>query len=190
MTRRLVRFVSPALALALLVGVPGCAPMEMAKPPDSVEIEPGPPLSGEALQQRKRELRRAMRDAVHIGATLESLRQRRGGGDYVFEAYVYRYLGEHVDPLLASSTASEDPGLATLAASVHLVKAELLVEMGERSRVGRVVSEIQRRFAGRDTMLVEYPIGSQTTLRDALEFLRERSRGEHGGRWAQPLPRF
>ena len=68
MTRRLVPLVSPWLALALLVWVPGCAPMEMAKHSDSVEIEPGPPISGEALQQRKRELRRAMRDAVHIGA--------------------------------------------------------------------------------------------------------------------------
>ncbi|MEE9279630.1 MAG: hypothetical protein V3V67_05605 [Myxococcota bacterium] len=186
---RALRWMASLLLASIVLGtLPGCAPLQAEPSAFSVEVDLGPPLSGEALQQRKRELRRAMRDMVHIGATLEGLRTRRGGTDYELVSYVYRYFGEHVDPLLRSSTASEDPGLAALAASVHLLKADLLVEMDERSGVRRVVAEIERRFAGRDTMLVDYPIGSQTTLREALEHVRERSRGKRPGRWAQPLP--
>ena len=96
---------------------------------------------------------------------------------------------EHVDPLLSSSTASEDPGLAALGASLHFVKADLLVEMSERYRVWGVIDEIDARFEGRDTLIVDYPIGSQTTLQDALQYLRERSRGARSGRWGSELPR-
>lgn len=167
-----------------------CSSLPSSPAPATEDIDVGPPLSGEALQQRKSELRRAARDMVHLGATLESLRLHRNGVDRALVDHVYGFFGEHLDPLLASSTASEDPSLAALAAGAHLLKADVLAEMGERSGVDRVVRDIERRFAGRDSMLVDYPPGSQTTLRKALEFVRERGRGKQSGRWAQPLAPF
>ena len=180
---RLAAFLPATLGLGC-----GGIPVTMAEDNPRPPLADGAALSGEGLEQRKREMQRAMRDMVHIGATMESLRLHAGSDDDLFRDYIDRYLEEQVDPLLSSSTASEDPGLAALGASLHFVKGDLLVEMSERYRVWGVIDEIDDRFEGRDSLIVDYPIGSQTTLRDALEYLRERSRGAHTGRWGIPTP--
>ena len=51
---------------------------------------------------------------------------------------------------------------------------ELLIEMRSPSRAEQVLEDVERRFAGRGAMLVEYPVGGQTTLSEALRVLRER----------------
>ena len=40
-------------------------------------------------------------------------------------------------------------------------------------RAQQVLNDVSRRFVGREGMLIEFPIGNQTTLRQALEILSE-----------------
>ena len=46
--------------------------------------------------------------------------------------------------------------------------------MRSPQRVQRVIEELRERYAGREDMLVEFPIGKQGTLRDGLRRLGER----------------
>jgi hypothetical protein len=61
-----------------------------------------------------------------------------------------------------------------LDANLRLVKAEVLIQMHSPSRVQRVIDELRERYAGREDMLVEFPIGKQGTLRDGIRRLGER----------------
>ena len=165
------------LALALALGV-GCA----ADPriPDSFGLESQAaeettPLGGEALALRKREMRRAQRDMRHYHATLRGLDERRDrSGKILFSQFLDAYMGIHLDPLLASEWQSNHPELMALDAGLRLGKAEVLIWMRQQRRAQQTIDELLRRFEGRETMLVEYPIGGQTTLEQALEMLRER----------------
>lgn len=133
------------------------------------------PLGGDALAQRKRDLQRAHRDLVHFRATLESLSHRRDrNGSLLFNGFLDAYLGEHLEPLLRAEWQSRHPELMGLDANLRLAKAELLVRLRDPGRVQRTIEDIERRFAGRETMLVEFPIGEQNTLKHSLALLRER----------------
>lgn len=137
--------------------------------------EENTPLGGEALAQRKREMQRAQRDLAHFHATLESLGHRRDrNGSLLFSAFLDAYLGEHLDPLLRGEWQSRHPELLGIDVNLRLAKAAVLVRMRDPRRVQGVIDEIERRFAGRESMLVEYPLGAQNTLGDALRMLRER----------------
>lgn len=130
-------------------------------------------LEGEALEQRKDQMRRAHRDLVSLHETARSLRRHRSLNDIrVFESFIDPYFEDHVQALL-----SEDEGwhseLALLDANLLFAQAAVLVELREKRRVGGVIREIARRFVGMETMLVEYPIGEQSTLAHALIDLRE-----------------
>jgi hypothetical protein len=165
------------LALALSVGV-GCA--SGPKIPDTFGLETQAaeettPLGGEALALRKREMRRAQRDMRHYHATLQGLNERGDrSGKILFGQFLDAYIGLHLDPLLTSEWQSNHPELMALDAGLRLGKAEVLIWMRQQRRAQQTLDELLKRFAGRENMLVEYPIGGQTTLEQALEMLRER----------------
>ena len=62
----------------------------------------------------------------------------------------------------------------TVARTVRLAEASVLIQLRQTRRVQQVIDEVTSRYAGRESLLVEYPIGGQTTLAEALESLRTR----------------
>lgn len=142
---------------------------------DTTATEASAPLGGEALSQRKRELDSTYRDLTHFHATLESLNHRGDrSGRVLFSEFLEAYLVKHVMPLLAGEWQSRHPEVAVLDVNVRLAVTELWVQMNAGSAADRMLEEIERRYAGREQMLVAYPIGTQGTLGDGLERLRSR----------------
>ena len=143
---------------------------------DEVSVaEESAPLGGEALSQRKLEMRRAQRDLVHFHTTLESLNRRRDrNGQQLFRRFLDTYLGTHVEPLVSGTWQSHHPELAAMDASLRLITAELLIQMRETSRAQYEIEAVAERYQGHEDMIVSYPIGAQGTLREALQTLRER----------------
>ena len=166
-----------ALPLCLVVGV-GCATDPKVPETFGLEAEAAEestPLGGEALALRKREMQRAQRDMRHYHATLRGLDERRDrSGKILFSQFMDAYMGVHLDPLLASKWQSNHPELMALDAGLRLAKADSLMRMRQQRRAQQTIEELLKRFEGRETMLVEYPIGGQTSLEQALEILRER----------------
>ncbi|HEY8153370.1 MAG TPA: hypothetical protein VII72_04495 [Myxococcota bacterium] len=137
--------------------------------------EQSTPLGGAALAQRKQDMQRAHRDMLHFHTTLESLQERKDrNGLVLFSQFLDAYMGLHLDPLLASEWQSRHPELMGLDANLRLAKAEVLIQMRSPQRVQQVIEELHERYAGREDMLVEFPIGKQGTLRDGLRRLGER----------------
>ncbi len=134
------------------------------------------PLGGEALAQRKLELERTYRDLAHLNDTLESLHRRDDrNGKVIFSEFVNHLLAKQVLPLLEGEWQSEHPEVAELDANVRLGVAELWLRIGAVSHTDRMLEEIERRYSGRDDMLVSYPFGSQGTLAQGVARLRNRS---------------
>ena len=174
-----IRSTRLTIALATLGLAAGCA--SSPDVPESFGFDDVPiaeestPLGGAALAVRKGELRRAHRDMTHYDATLESLQERRDrSGTILFGQFMDAYMGMHLDPLLAHEWQSRHPEVAALDASLRLAKADVLVRMRQTRRAQEVIDDLAERYAGRDNLLVEYPIGGQTTLGEALESLRTR----------------
>lgn len=143
--------------------------------PQQGAAEASAPLAGEALAARKRDLERAYRDLAHFQETMRTLRHRKDrNGRIQFSHFLDAYLGEHLEPLLAGEWQSRHPELAALDANVRFAKAELLVRLEQQGSAEDVMEEIERRFQGREDMLVEYPAGQQTPLGKALAELRKR----------------
>jgi hypothetical protein len=137
--------------------------------------EQSTPLGGAALVQRRQDMQRAHRDMLHFHTTLESLQERKDrNGLVLFSQFLDAYMGLHLDPLLASEWQTRHPELMALDANLRLVKAEVLIQMRSPQRVQQVIEELRERYAGREDMLVEFPIGKQGTLRDGLKRLSER----------------
>lgn len=133
------------------------------------------PLGGEALLQRKHDLDRAFGDLLHFHATLMSLIDRNDGRSItLFDDFLETYMGEHLDPMLVSQWQSKHAELAAVDASLRFAKAELLIQMRYPRRVQQVIDDIEERFAGREALLIEYPIGRQGTLGEGLELLKDR----------------
>jgi hypothetical protein len=133
------------------------------------------PLGGEALVQRKHDLERAHRDLLAFHSTLSSLVDRNDSRSIaLFDSFLAAYLGEYLDPLLRSEWQSRHPELAGVDASLRFAKAELLIQMRYPRRVQESIDDIERRFKGRDALLIDYPVGRQGTLGDGLELLRDR----------------
>jgi hypothetical protein len=137
--------------------------------------EQSSPLGGTALAQRRREMERAYRDMVHHRATLVNLRQRGDrNGMILFSQFLDAYVTRHLGPLLRSQWQSRHAELMALDASLRLLRADAFVQMRSPGRVQEELDEIDRRFAGRDNLLVDYPVGEQGTLASAIESLRKR----------------
>jgi hypothetical protein len=137
--------------------------------------DPDLPLGGEALAHRKLDMGRAMRDMRHFHATLRSLIQRSDDRGYaVFDEFLAKYMGTHLDPMLRPNWQSSHPELMVMDANLRFMEAEMLAMMRYPRRVQDAIDEIEDRYEGRETMLIDYPIGDQTTLAEALQYLRER----------------
>ncbi|MGH0030114.1 MAG: hypothetical protein ACQGVC_10015 [Myxococcota bacterium] len=143
--------------------------------PETSRAEASAPLGGEALVQRKNEMRRAHGDMVHFSKTLESLKHRDDkNGLVLFSKFLDAYLGMHVDPLLAGEWQSRHPELTALDANLRFAKAELLIRLKMPRRAQSVMDQIEARFQGREDMLVDYPHGTQRSLGEGLQLLSER----------------
>ncbi|MEM7408700.1 MAG: hypothetical protein AAF430_00520 [Myxococcota bacterium] len=165
------------LSFVLVVGA-GCVTDETIADDlleQTARSEANAPLGGEALVQRKLDLDRSYRDLSHFHATLESL-NRRGdrGASVMFREFVDMYLVKHVLPLLEGEWQSRHPEVAVLDVNVRFAVAELWLQMGSPSSTDRMLEEIERRYPGRGEMVVSYPLGSQGTLREGIERLRNR----------------
>lgn len=138
------------------------------------EAEEEAPLGGEALARRRLDLARAWRDLVHFDETMHSLVDRRDSRSVaVLDGYLAQYMEQHLDPLLRPRWQSSHPEVMALDANLRFMKAQLLADMRYPRRVQREIDEIRLRFEGRESMLVEYPIGEQRPLGQALEMLIE-----------------
>ncbi len=133
-------------------------------------------VAGEALAQRKQEMERAKGDLVHFHATLRSLRRHKSEMDIqAFEAFLRPYLAERVDPLVAPDQAGWHPELQRLDANLLFAKGAVLVELRDHRAIDRLLRQIERRYADLDDLLVEFPMGKQTTLaRGVRELTRQR----------------
>lgn len=132
------------------------------------------PLGGEALAQRKLDLDRCYRDLGHLLVTSDAL-YRRGdrNGLVQFNEFADFYIGKHVIPMLEPEWQSRHPEVALLDANARLAISALWTKIGATESAGRMLDEIDHRFRGRGEMLVGYPIGGQSTLRDAVARLRK-----------------
>ena len=136
---------------------------------------PESPLGGEALVQRKHDLDRAYRDLLDFNATLQSLIDREDSRSItLFDNFLASYLEDYLDPLLRAQWQSNHAELAAVDASLRFAKAELLIQMRYPRRVQETIDDIERRFKGREALLIEYPIGRQGSLGDGLQILRDR----------------
>jgi hypothetical protein len=147
------------------------------------------PLSGEALVQRKIEMRRSARDLVHFGATVETMRLRRDRGRDDFEGFMDRFLADRVDPLFVGTESTDDPELAVLDAELRLMKAELMIETKDFWSAGDIIDSVESRYGARRSMLVRFPVGQQNTIAASIEYLRERNKGAPGSWSARPAGR-
>ena len=156
----------------------GCVISQNAPPdllPHETAAEASTPLGGEALAQRRHEMRRAYSDMAHFHVTLASLNHRHDkNGLVLFGEFLDAYLGTHVDPLLAGEWQSRHPELDALDANLRFAKAELLIQLRSPRRAQAAMDEIERRFEGRGQMLIDYPFGEQRALDEGLELLRNR----------------
>ncbi len=132
---------------------------------------------GQALHERKGRMQRTQRDLMHIQRTLETLRRHRYDGQIaVFASFVRPYLAERVDPLISDRDASWHPELVPLDANLLFAKAAVLAELRDGGAVNRVARVIDNRFAGMDSLIVEYPRGEQRTVGESLAQLRRDAR--------------
>lgn len=133
------------------------------------------PLGGEALAQRKQDMQRALGDLGAFNQTLTSLIERGDDrGIDSMEPFVLGYIGQHLDPLIAPKWPSNHPEVAAIDANLRFMKAELLSQLRDTRRVQRVIDDIRERYEGRQQMLIDYPIGQQSTITDGIEKLKNR----------------
>jgi hypothetical protein len=92
----------------------------------------------------------------------------------LLDSFLDQYMGTHLDGLLRPVWQSSHPEVMALDANLRFMKAEILTQMRYTRRVQESIDDIEDRYMGRESMLVEYPVGEQRALGEALEMLRER----------------
>ena len=165
-----------SLALVACAALAACAPKSY-KPIEfgSTEkaAEEASPLGGASLDQRRENMTRMYKDLVHFRTSLNDAEERGDRTTSVALGYfIDAYIGMHLDPMLAGEWQSRHPELWGMDADLRLAKAEVLVHMHDRGRADDVLDEIATRYAGREDMLVHYPIGSQSPLGKAVALIR------------------
>ena len=149
----------------------GYRPVEFGSTEKSAEE--ASPLGGASLDQRRENMARMYKDLVHFCTSLDDAEERGDRTTAVALGYfVDAYIGMHLDPMLTGEWQSRHPELWGMDADLRLVKADVLVRMHERSRANDVLEELGTRYAGREDMLVHYPIGSQSPLGKAMSMIR------------------
>ena len=179
MTLRFTRCRIALLGLALIPLAFACASNDERVADHYLErgsiTERTAPLGGESLSVRKNEVKRAHRDLVHFRDTLETLRRRRdGNGLALFKQFADNYMDHHLQPILDADWQSDHPELLGLDANIRLVQAEVYMLMGKPGPMQRTIDTIEDRYKGRETMLVDYPIGQQSTLQEAIDYVSDR----------------
>lgn len=167
-----------AVVIALVTGLSACGSSHRLPPGllhEEARSGENTPLGGDALAHRKLEMKRAYRDLIHFHATFAGLFFRKDrSGQILFAEFVGTYIGTHLEPMLRGEWQSQHPELMGIDANLRFVEAEVLMQMRDPSATEYAIEEIERRFRGRENMLVDYPIGEQTPLAEAVEILRER----------------
>jgi hypothetical protein len=136
--------------------------------------EASAPLGGEALSQRKLDLDRTYRDLGHFLRTIDGLHRRNDrAGLVAFTEFADFYVAKHVIPLLEPEWQSRHPEVSTLDANARFAVAALWGKIGASYSSDRMLDEIEKRYKGRGEMIVGYPIGSESTLKDAVARMRE-----------------
>ncbi len=161
----------------IALGLSACAadPRTQPGPHDALTAQDLAPMSGEALLQRKAELLRAHQDMTGFRKTLEYMHDRSDDrGIESFRPFMITYMEKHLEPLLHPAWQSSHPELILVDANLRFVQAEILLQLDYASWIDDVLDELVERYKGRDHMLVGYPIGRQSTLREALRILRDR----------------
>ncbi|MCP5040022.1 MAG: hypothetical protein GY944_03265 [bacterium] len=171
------RRIKSAIACAVALAVGACATDPRTNYEDPSRLISGDEVAfgGEALAQRKLELQRAVADLGDFLETLTSMKDREDEhGIALFRRFVDRYLLTHVGPLLAPEWQSHHPELIRHDANLRFIQSELLIELSYKKWARDEIKALRDRYKERGNMLVEYPIGQQTTLREALATLRSR----------------
>ncbi len=141
-----------------------------------VSTEPDEQLAGESLEQQKRALRRTHDDLKAIQLTAQSLRRHRNiQGIEAFESFVQPFIADQVRPLL-DEEPQWHPELKLLKANLMFAEAAVWLELRDSGRVSKVTRRIEKALSGEKNMLVEYPLGDESTVEQALRDLA-RGRG-------------
>ena len=162
--------------LFLALSLAGCASNDGPEGTDAEQQEAleETSLNGEALAQRRTDLMRAWRDLVHLDQTMQTLTDRGDSPSIVLlDNFIAEYMSKHLDPLLRPEWQSSHPEVMALDANLRFMKAQLLSNMRYPRKVQESIDDIEDRFEGRESMLVEYPVGEQRALGEALEILRD-----------------
>lgn len=173
---RIGRGIFVAASLGLSLALAGCASNDG---PEGVEAEQQAELeetslNGEALSQRRTDLMRAWRDLVRLDVTMQALSDRNDSPSIVLlDNFIAEYMAKHLDPLLKPEWQSSHPEVMALDANLRFMKAQLLSNMRYPRKVQESIDDIEDRFEGRESMLVEYPVGEQRSLGEALDLLRD-----------------
>lgn len=173
---KIEKTIAAVASFAFAVAFAGCASHDG---PDGFEAEQQEALEettlgGEALAQRRTDLQRAWRDLVQLDVTMQSLNARNDSPSIVLlDNFITEYMAKHLDPLLKPEWQSSHPEVMALDANLRFMKAQLLSNMRYPRKVQDSIDDIESRFEGRESMLVEYPVGEQRALGEALEMLRD-----------------
>lgn len=166
------------VALVALLLATGCVTHERLADDwlaEATATKASAPLGGEALIQRKLELDRGYRDVVHFQTSYASLKRRDDrGSEVLFGEFVDWTVHKHMLPLLEGQWQSRHPEVAVLDVNLRLAIAELWIEMGVGYLSERMIEEVERRYAGREEMMVASRLEGHRSLREGLEWLRQR----------------
>lgn len=139
-----------------------------------IAAEEEAPLGGEALSRRRMDLMRAWRDLRHFDETMRSLTDRKDTRSVaLLDGFLAQYMGQHLDPMLRPRWQSSHPEVMALDANLRFMMAQIFADMRYPRRVQQAIDDIQTRFEGREGMLIEYPVGEQRSIGEALELLRD-----------------
>ncbi len=168
--------IGSAVAGALLgLGVWGCSSGGTGANPQ-MTIAPRVYLGGEALAQKKLQMRRVHADMIHLHGTHERLgRLQKTGDRRQLEDFIRPYLDRHVGPLVEVTEGEGwNSELRLLEANLLFAEAALRAAMRDENELEAVIASLADRFDGYESMLVEYPIGGSSTLEHAVADLRKR----------------
>lgn len=173
-TRLDTKIILAMTGLALLLAAGGVTSTVSANSVRGERAEEAP-LGGEALAQRKQDMERALGDLGSFNKTLTSLIERRDdGGLDAMEPFVLGYFGQHLDQLIEPAWPSNHPEVAGMDANLRFMKAELLIQLRHTRKVQNVIDDIRERYEGRQQMLIDYPLGQQSTIEGGIEKLKNR----------------
>jgi hypothetical protein len=162
------------LALAVAGALGGCASYEPV-PLEDVELsQASKPLGGETLAEKHREMERTRNDIARTLKTLDSMRLRHDeDGIQLLKGSFYRYMDDHVEPLLARDWTSHHPELGGLDAGIRFIAIEVLSKLDSPHRAEALIDDVKLRFRGREDLMIDYPVGHRSNVTKALELVEE-----------------